>query len=428
MIAQRILEVLKAVIGDTDGIALHEPYFGGNEWAYTRECLDTGWVSLGKFVDKFETMLVEFTGAKRAVAVVNGTAALHLSLLLAGVSPGDEVIVPALTFVGTANAVSHCGAVPHFVDSEERTLGLDPYKLADYLRQITRRSHGSCLNKATGRPIRAVVPMHTFGHPVDLEPLVEVCRRFGLELVEDAAESLGSYYKGRHVGNWGKLAILSFNGNKTITTGGGGAILTNDEELGKLAKHISSTAKVSHQWQFFHDRVGYNYRLPNINAALGCAQLEQLPVFLEKKRILAQRYRQSFSGLEGVQFFTEPEFARSNYWLNVLLVGANQAKDSGAGSLPRRDLVEIRQIRDAVLDLTNANGIMTRPVWTLLPNLPMYKDFPKMELSVAEEIEHRLINIPSSPVLANLPGPSEKTALTKATPRKHAPVFIMVSE
>lgn len=408
MLAQQILSTLRAVIGEQDSVALHEPHFGGNEWLYTKKCLETGWVSsVGKYVDEFEVKLAEFTGVKRAVAVVNGTAALHLSLRLAGVGPGDEVLAPALTFVATANAVSYCGALPHFVDSEERTLGLDPGKLGDYLEQISRMSHGNCLNKATGRIIRAVVPVHTFGHPVDLEPLVEVCRRFRLELIEDAAESLGSYYQGKHTGNWGKLAILSFNGNKTITTGGGGAILTNDENLGKLAKHLTTTARLGDQRGFFHDQVGYNYRLPNINAALGCAQLEQLPDFLIKKRALAKRYAQAFRAVKGVQFFTEPDFARSNYWMNVLLLNLDDQETGGkAGasvtrglSSPRQDFVAVRKLRDAVLDLTNLHGIATRPAWSLMHKLPMYQDCPRMSLPVAESIEARLINIPSSAVL-----------------------------
>jgi perosamine synthetase len=292
-----------------DKISLHEPYFGGNEWRYVKDCLDTGWVSsVGKYVDQFEQRLAEYTGVKRAVAVVNGTEALHIALKLAGVGPNDEVIVPALTFIATANAIVYCGAVPHFADSEERTLGLDPNKLEKYLHDTTDIRGSHCINRATGRRIKAVVPMHTFGHPVDLDFLAEVCQRFHLELVEDAAESLGSFYKGRHTGNWGKLASLSFNGNKTITTGGGGAILTNDEELGKLAKHITTTAKVPHKWKFYHDQTGYNYRLPNINAALGCAQLEQLPEFLARKRALAERYLESFAVLSGMHIFREPDF------------------------------------------------------------------------------------------------------------------------
>lgn len=366
-----------------DFVSLHEPRFAGNEWAYVKDCLDTGWVSsVGSFVDRFETDLALYTGVKCAVAVVNGTAALHICLKLVGVVPGDEVLVPALTFVATANAVSYCGAIPHFVDSEERTLGLDPSSLDRYLAEIADVTPEGCFNRRTGRRVRAVVPMHTFGHPVDLDPLAEVCRRYGIEMVEDAAESLGSFYKGRHTGNWGKVAALSFNGNKVITTGGGGALLTNDEELGRLAKHLTTTAKVPHRWEFCHDMVGYNYRLPNINAALGCAQLEQIAGFLEKKRTLAERYRRAFSAIEGVRFMEEPSFARSNYWLNALLLD-----EACCGE------------RDGLLELTNAEGVMTRPAWTLMHRLPMYDNCPRMELSVAEGLARRLINIPSSAFL-----------------------------
>ena len=305
-----------------------------------------------------------------------------MALKLAGVEPGDEVFVPALTFVATANAVTYCGAIPHFVDSEERTLGLDPGKLKDYLKDIAQVNSDGCINKFSGRRIKAVIPVHVFGHPVDLDPLLEVCQAYKIEMVEDAAESLGSYYKGTHTGNWGKLSILSFNGNKTITTGGGGAIITNDERLGKLAKHLTSTAKIPHRWEYRHDDIGYNYRLPNINAALGCAQMEQLPKFLEQKRRLADRYQNAFQGIGGVRFFTEPSFAKSNYWLNVLLLDEAFAEK-----------------RDVVLEKTNDNGIMTRPAWTLMNKLPMFKDCPAMDLGCAENLSERLINIPSSSFL-----------------------------
>jgi len=365
---------------DQDFVALHEPYFGGNEWAYLKECIDTGWVSsVGKFVDQFETKLSEFTGARYAVATVNGTAALHTCLKLVDVTAGDEILVPALTFVATANAISYCGAIPHFVDSEERTLGLDPCKLADYLAEIADIRVDGCFNRRSGRRIKAVIPMHTFGHPVDLAPLAELCARYKLELIEDAAESLGSYYNGRHTGNWGMMSALSFNGNKIVTTGGGGAILTNDESLAKLAKHVTTTAKMPHRWEFNHDMIGYNYRLPNINAALGCAQLEQLPVFLEKKRTLAQRYKEAFKAVNGISFFTEPDFAVSNYWLNVLLLDEDNAAE-----------------RDALLEATNSQGVMTRPAWTLMHKLPMYSSCPRMDVSVAESLERRIVNIPSS--------------------------------
>jgi perosamine synthetase len=361
-------------------IGLHEPYFGGNEWNYVKECIDTGWVSsVGQFVNRFEEQLAEYTGCRRAVAVVNGTAALHIALLLAGIQSDDEVLIPAMTFVATANAVVYCKAIPHFVDSEERTLGIDPFKLENYLREITIRKSEGTFNKLTGRRIKAIVPMHTFGHPVDLDPLMNLAEHYKLEVIEDAAESLGSLYKGRHTGNWGKISTLSFNGNKTITTGGGGAILTNDDKLGLLAKHITTTAKKPHQWDFYHDQIGFNYRMPNINAALGCAQLEQLESFIEKKRSLSVRYIEVFADIQGIKFFQEPEFARSNYWLNVLLLDKKHSN-----------------CRDLLLQETNAQGIMSRPVWTLMHKLPMFTTCPRMDLTVAEELESRIINIPSS--------------------------------
>ena len=407
MLPERVLETLKNVLHSQDGpIALHEPQFGGNEWAYVKECLDTGWVSsVGKFVDKFESMLAEYTGARRAVAVVNGTAALHIALKLVGVVPGDEVLVPALTFVATANAVCYCGAIPHFVDSEEKTLGLDPHKLATYMEAISEVRENGCFNKQTGRRIRAVIPMHTFGHPVDLDPLMQVCEQFRLEMVEDAAESLGSFYKNKHTGHWGRLSVLSFNGNKPVTTGGGGAILTNDGELGNLAKHITTTARQPHKWAYYHDQVGYNYRMPNVNAALGCAQLEQLPSFLESKRNLAKKYAEAFEVIDGVTFFIEPNFARSNYWLNVLLIDdyRSEIMDSEASKYEKKsaplaaNCIEIlRRDRDAIIELTNSKNIMTRPAWTLMHKLPMFSHCPRMDLTMAEILEARLINIPSS--------------------------------
>lgn len=379
-----IINAIRRVIPDHVGpVLLHEPSLGGNEWAYVKDCLDSTWVSyVGKYVDQFESMLAAFTGVKKAVAVVNGTAALHMALKLAGVEPGDEVFVPALTFVATANAVTYGGAIPHFVDSEERTLGLDPGKLKDYLNNMAQVNATGCMNKFSGRRIKAVIPVHVFGHPVDLDPLIEVCQAYKIEMVEDAAESLGSYYKGTHTGNWGKLSILSFNGNKTVTTGGGGAIITNDERLGKLAKHLTSTAKIPHRWECTHDDIGYNYRLPNINAALGCAQMEQLPKFLAQKRRLSDLYQEAFKEIEGVRFFTEPSFATSNYWLNVLLLDE-----------------AFSEKRDVVLEKTNDHGIMTRPAWTLMNNLPMFQDCPAMDLSCAENLAKRLINIPSSSFL-----------------------------
>lgn len=381
---QSIIQSLRKVLPEKeDCISLHEPVFNGNEWRYLKDCLDSGWVSTaGEYVNVFESKLVEFTGSKYAIAVINGTSALQLCLKLVGVCDDDEVLMPSLTFVATANAVTYCGAIPHFIDSEERTLGICPEKLKDYLCETVETKHNECFNKKTGRRIKAVVPMHTFGHPVDLDPLAQICKRFFITMVEDATESMGSYYKGVHTGNWGKAAALSFNGNKVMTTGGGGAILTNDEYIAKKARHLSTTARLSHKWEYDHDCVGYNYRLPNINASLGCAQLEQLPEFLSKKRLLADRYRDVFEDVEGARIFTEPDFARSNYWLNVLLL----------------DEVN-HELRDEILELTNKQGIMTRPVWKLMHRLRMYKDCPRMELHVSENLEKRLINIPSSVAL-----------------------------
>lgn len=380
---EKIVHVLGSVLEGDKFKPLHEPVFAGNEWLYVKECIDTAWVSsAGKFVDRFESMIEDFTGARKAVATVNGTAALHLALVLSGVKAGDEVMVPVLSFVATANAVSYLGAIPHFVDCDERTLGIDSRKLEQYLEQIGECRNGFCYNRKTGRRIAAVVPMHTFGHPVDMDQLLKVCNRFSIPVVEDAAESLGSYYKDRHCGTMGSMGILSFNGNKTITTGGGGAIITNDEEQGGLAKHLSTTAKVPHKWEYIHDQVGYNYRLPNINAALGCAQMEELSGLLRRKRSLAHVYENAFRDVSGVSFFHEPDGCKSNYWLNALV-------------LDKADL----KMRDEILEETNASGFMTRPVWGLLHRQSMYMDCPHMDLSVAEGLEKRVINLPSGPGL-----------------------------
>jgi perosamine synthetase len=378
-LASRVIDAVHSVVG-SGPVGLHEPCFAGNEWSYLKECLDSTYVSsVGKFVDRFEADLAAYTGAKHAVAVMNGTAALHVALRLAGVQPGDEVILPTLTFVATANAVAYCGATPHFVDSEERTLGLAPEALRGYLQGVAEIRGGQCINRHTGRVIRALVPMHTFGHPVDIEGVMAVARHFHLALVEDAAESLGSTVHGRHTGTFGLMGTLSFNGNKTITTGGGGAILTNDPELAKRAKHVTTTAKVPHRWKYLHDEIGYNYRMPNINAALGCAQLEQLPDFLAAKRRLFERYQAAFASVTQSRLVVEPEGCRSNYWLQTLMLD-----ESAAGQ------------RDGILAATNDAGLMTRPPWTLLHRLAPYRTCPKMELPVAESLERRLINLPSS--------------------------------
>ena len=379
---EQVLYAIRSVAGEGP-LALHEPRFAGNEWVYVKECIDTTFVSsVGKFVDRFEAELAQYTGAVFAVATVNGTAALHIAAKLAGVGPGDEVLMPALTFVATANAVSYCGAIPHFVESEDRTFGLDAAALRDWLHSTTERRDGFCVNRATGRVIRAMVPMHVFGHPVDLDALLAVARDFNIALIEDAAEGLGSLYHGKPVGTFGKLATLSFNGNKTITTGGGGAILTDDIDLARRAKHLTTTAKLPHAWEYRHDEIGYNYRLPNINAALGCAQLEQLPGFIEAKRELFRRYRDAFAGMNGVTLMAEPDQCRSNYWLQALVL--NEGREAE---------------RDAILAATNAAGCMTRPVWVLMHEMPQFADCPRMDLATATSLAHRLINIPSSPGL-----------------------------
>lgn len=362
------------------GIALHQPEFAGNERAYVTDCLDTGWVSsVGAYVDRFERMLEEICGVSHAVAVVNGTAALHVALLLAGVRNGDEVLVPALTFVATANAVRQAGAVPHFVDSDPTRLGLAPDALADWLTRIVETTDNGPRNRQTGRRIAALVPMHAFGHPVDMDALLRVAARFDLPVVEDAAESLGSQYHQRPCGSFGRLAAISFNGNKIVTTGGGGAILTNDAALAVRAKHLTTTAKLPHRWEFVHDEPAFNYRLPNLNAALGCAQLEQLDHMLTRKRHLAQLYQAAFAEVEGVAVIAEPADSSSNYWLNTLVL------DQTAEPL-----------RDALLEAAHAAGIQVRPAWRPLHLLAMHADCPRAPLPVAEALGRRLLNLPSS--------------------------------
>jgi perosamine synthetase len=366
-------------------IPLHEPEFAGKEWEFVRECLDTGWVSsVGKFVDEFELQLARYTGAKYAVAVANGTAGLHIALLSAGVKSGDEVLVPALSFVATANAVVHCGAVPHFVDSALDTLGIDPEALKSYLEHVAEPCAGGFRNRTTGRRLAALVPMHTFGHPVAMGRLLDVARRFDLPVIEDAAESLGSFIGDRHTGTFGNLGVLSFNGNKIITTGGGGAVLTDDATTACHIKHLTTTAKLPHRWEFFHDEVAFNYRMPNINAALGCAQLERLPDFLARKRELARSYMVAFARVKGLRFIEEPAGSSSNYWLNAIFLAK---PDKG--------------LRDELLLAANDAGYQCRPAWSLLNRLPMYAASPRAPLRVAEDLENGLINIPSSPALVS---------------------------
>lgn len=379
--AEQILRAVTRVLGPADKtVPLHEPEFAGREWEYVKECIDTGWVSsVGSFVDRFERDLAAYTGVPHAIATSNGTAALHVCLLLAGVQRGDEVLLPALTFIATANAVSYAGGVPHFVDSEATSLGVDADKLEQHLRDTAQIVDGGCINRRTGARIAALVVMHVFGHPCDLDALDALARRWNLVLIEDAAESLGSTYHGRHTGHVGRLSALSFNGNKVVTTGGGGAVLTGDAELARRAKHLTTTARTPHRWSFLHDEVGYNYRLPNLNAALGCAQLERLDDMVRRKRALAARYIAAFEGLGGARVLPEPDGTQSNYWLVAMLLDPSSAAQ-----------------RDAVLTALNDAGYMSRPVWTLMHRLPMYQDCPRADLSVAEQLESRVINLPSS--------------------------------
>jgi len=364
---------------DTDQfIPLHEPRFWGNEKQYVNEAIDSTFVSsVGKFVDQFEREVEAYTGAARAVAVVNGTAALHMALLLAGVKPGDEVITRPLTFVATANAIRYCQAEPVFLDVDRDTLGLSPDRLEEFLeRHAELRDDGMAYNRRTGRRLAACVPMHTFGLPARVERLVDIAGRFGIPVVEDAAESLGSLRQGRHTGTFGRLGVLSFNGNKTITTGGGGMVITNDAELGKLAKHLTTTAKLSHPWEYVHDHVGYNYRLPNLNAALGVAQMEQLPRMVGSKRALAEAYRAFFASI-GVEFLAELPGDSANYWLNAIV------------------LDDFEQ-REHFLKALNARGVMCRPIWRLMNRLPMFAHCQTDSLENALWLEQRVVNIPSS--------------------------------
>lgn len=378
-----MVAAVRDIIGAVNFAPLHEPEFRGNEKRYVSECIDTGWVSsVGAFVDRFERDLADYCSAAYAVATANGTSALHAALVTAGVLPGEEVLVPTLTFIATANAVLYASAVPHFVDSEKHTGGIDPEALDAYLAGIVEQRSGRNVNRLTGRPIAALLPVHIFGHACRIEQLAAVAEKWNLLLIEDAAEALGTFYNGRHLGTAGKLGCLSFNGNKIVTTGGGGAILTNDPELAARAKHLTTTARVPHRWSFIHDETGFNYRMPNLNAALGCAQLERLPDMLARKRQLAELYIRHFRELDGAEIVMEPAGCESNYWLV-------------AARLDRADLSQ----RDACLEALVGAGYGARPLWTPMHRLPMHADFPSAPLPVAEELEHRLICLPSSPGL-----------------------------
>lgn len=373
----RLVKFVRETYRTTDFIPLHAPVFAGREREYLLETIDSTFVSsVGPFVDRFEADTAAYTGAERAVAVANGTAALHTCLILAGVRPGDLVITQALTFIATCNAISYCQAEPLFIDVDRDRMGLSPTALAEWLDANAELDDKmQCRQRSDGRPIRAVVPMHTFGHPADLDALAAICDNWNLFLIEDAAESLGSYYKGRHTGTIGQVGALSFNGNKLLTTGGGGMILAN-AEIGARAKHLTTTAKRPHPYEFFHDEIGYNYRMPNLNAALGCAQLEQIAGFLAQKRLLAEQYEATLRGSD-LTFVTEPSDSHSNYWLNAILC------------------VD-RAHRDSVLAETNSAGVMTRPIWTLMTRLPMFVACPRGDLANSEWLEDRVVNLPSS--------------------------------
>jgi len=389
---QPIIDFIRSLYPGKETIPLHEPYFGGNEKKYVLDCIETNYVSsVGKYVDRFEEMIRDFTGAKYAIATVNGTAALHIALKLAGVQPGDLVITQPLTFIATCNAISYCGAEPVFVDIDAETLGMSPDSLESWLSTNTVIEDNVCYLKEVHKlhelqynnnnnkfveirgpkRISACVPMHTFGHPCKIDKIVDICNRYHIPVVEDAAESIGSYYKGQHTGTFGKFGILSFNGNKTITTGGGGMILTDDDELGPLAKHITTTAKKPHPWKFEHDMIGYNYRLPNINAALGCAQMEILPDILKNKRQTAKRYQDFFNNLKNIEFISEPSDSISNYWLNAILLYDEKE-------------------RDQFLDYAYSQKVMCRPAWTLMNKLSMFSKCISSTLSESNMVEKKI--------------------------------------
>ena len=373
-----VTDFIHDLYGAQDFVPLAVPVFIGNEKKYLNECIDSTFVSsVGKFVDRFEEDMANYTRCKRAVVCVSGTNALHMSLMLAGVERGDEVLTQALTFIATCNALSYIGAHPVFIDVDMDTMGLSPKAVREWLAKNAELKEGRCFNKHTGRCVKACVPMHTFGHPVHMDELIEVCNEYHIELVEDAAESIGSLYKGKHTGTFGKIGALSFNGNKTITTGGGGMLLFNDEDLGAFAKHLTTQAKIPHRWEFRHDHIGYNYRMPNINAALGCAQLEHIEEYVASKRETAKAYDTFFKDIPDIDFFVEPKDTRSNYWLSAVIL-----KD--------------REAQQAFLQYTNDNGVMTRPIWELMTRLPMFEHCEHDDLVNTVWFADRVVNIPSS--------------------------------
>jgi perosamine synthetase len=383
-LAADFVGAIRSVVGHSDeAIGLHVPEIGELEKKYINECLDSTFVSsVGAFIPKLEARMQEITGAKHAIAVSNGTVGLQVAMFLAGVEPGDEVVIPTLSFVATANAVSHCGAVPYFVDSEVSTLGMSPAALRIALESFEKVS-GGLRNPATGRRIAAIVPMHTLGHPVDIAAIVALGEEFGVPIVEDAAESLGSFVAGQHTGTFGLTGMISFNGNKIVTTGGGGVILTNDDELGRRAKHLTTTAKLAHRWEFEHDEIAWNYRMPNLNAALGMAQLDKYPRYLAQKRLLASRYEAAFARISGLSFVPEPAGTTSNYWLCAV----------------RLDTPSLEE-RDSLMEAAHEAGLLVRPMWNLLHQQRMYAGAGRGDVSVATDLHASLICIPSTPALA----------------------------
>ena len=373
------IDFIRSLYQTNNSIPLHEPKFIGNEKRYLSECIDSTFVSsVGRFVDRFEEEIAKYTGAKYAVATSNGTSALHVALLLANVKRNDEVITQPLTFIATCNAIKYCGAQPVFIDVDKDTMGLSPIALKEFLENSTLIENQQCINIKTGKVIKACIPMHTYGHPCRIDVIKDICDKYHIVIIEDAAESLGSVYKNKHTGTYGQMGVMSFNGNKIITSGGGGCLLTDDEELAKKAKHLTTTAKVPHKWDFTHDMIGYNYRMPNLNAALLVAQLENLDSFLLRKQELATKYAKFFNN-DNYRFVNEPKGGKSNYWLNSIILNNKQQ-------------------RDDFLNETNSQGVMTRPIWTLMNKLPMFKDCQCGDLTNSKWLEDRVVNIPSSVV------------------------------
>ncbi len=381
-VEKEILGILK-LVNEKEKLALHEPVFIGKEIAYLNDCINSGFVSsVGNYVNLFSNKLQTFTKAKYIIPVVSGTSALHIALKVADVMPEEEVLIPSLSFVATANAVCYCNAIPHFVDIDKKTLGLDPLKLKNHLKNISKTKSGRLVNKFSDRIISSIIVMHTFGHSCDLDEIKNIANEFGLKLIEDSAESLGTFYKNKHTGNFGELGVLSFNGNKIITTGGGGAIMTNDKLLADKALHLTTTAKVKHNWEYIHDEVGYNYRMPNLNAALGCAQLENIELFISKKRDLFKKYKLAFSEIDYLEVFEESKYSKSNYWLNSIILSEN-----------------MKHKKNSIIEYTNKNNVRTRPAWKLLNTLKPFLKFPKSDLSNSEAIYDSVINIPSTPLI-----------------------------